>query len=280
SMRGDEIEPDEKNGGAAVQIDDDSSESPKITKKNILNYIPFMKKSSVSPHPEHDGEEDEEEEDEQEEEAADARSTLSCDTCSSAGSSDTEEEFDDGTDTPVTGATYAHRECMQNSPSQALGSTFITLAMEKVGLKNTGRIVCPFVRITVRDSQGKIFSTESPQETPEWEVVNKNYLRAPSHVHLQSPLEEFPKDAAIFLEVRHYRPQRNVISTLCYTFLEKQHLTSRNYICELYSVPVDFTRHHLKSYTEKAFFLHLEVNLTQDSREVQSLDSPKSSNSS
>ncbi|XP_064110750.1 axin interactor, dorsalization-associated protein-like isoform X2 [Macrobrachium nipponense] len=284
-----EIEPDEKNGGTAVQVEDDDTDSPKTTKKNLLTYLPFMKRTSVAPHPEledaegrdiEEAADDEEEEEGEEEEAADARSTLSCDTCSSAGSSDTEEELEDVTDTPVAGATYAHKESVLPPPFKEIGSTYITLGLEKVGLKNTGRIVCPFIRVSVRDSQGNILSPESTQESGEWEIINRNYLRAPSQIHLQCSLENIPEDAAIFLELRHYRPQKNIISTLCYTFLDRHHLSNERFVCELYTSPVDYTRKDLKNYSEKAFFLHLEVMLRQASCEVQTLDSPKSTASS
>ncbi|XP_068246163.1 uncharacterized protein [Palaemon carinicauda] len=279
-----EIEPDEKNGGTAVQVDEDDSDSPKTVKKNLLNYIPFMKKTSVGPHPatedpdERDTEEGDEEE--EEEEAADARSTLSCDTCSSAGSSDTEEEFEDDTDTPVSGATYAHKETVLPPPFKEIGSTYVTLAMEKIGLKNTARIVFPFIRVSIRDSQGNLLLPDSTQESAEWETINRNYLRAPSQIHLQTTLEDIPEDAAVFLELRHYRPQKNIISTLCYTFLDRHHLANERFVCELYTTPVDYTRKDLKNYSEKAFFLHLEVILRQTSCDVQSLESQKSTTSS
>ncbi|XP_066958490.1 uncharacterized protein [Macrobrachium rosenbergii] len=277
-----EIEPDEKNGGTAVQVEEEDTDSPKTAKKNLLTYLPFMKKTSVAPHPESEDAEgrDIEEAEDEEEEAADARSTLSCDTCSSAGSSDTEEELEDVTDTPVAGATYAHKETVLPPPFKEVGSTYVTLGLEKVGLKNTGRIVCPFIRVSVRDSQGNILSPESTQESAEWEIVNRNYLRAPSQIHLQCSMEDIPEDAAIFLELRHYRPQKNIISTLCYTFLDRHHLSNERFVCELYTSPVDYTRKNLKMYSEKAFFLHLEVMLRQTSCEVQTLDSPKSTASS
>ncbi|XP_071513674.1 uncharacterized protein [Panulirus ornatus] len=274
-----ELEPDEKNGGAAVQTDLDDSESPRTTRKILQQYLPFRKKGSVSPQPDESTTEELDSDTKEEEEFADVRSTLSCDSCSSDESSDTDVEADLATDTAVSEA-YVHRESIKPPPFHEMGFTYITLAMEKLGVKNTARLVCPFVRVSVRDQNGELVGAGLVQETAEWEVVNKNYLRAPSLVHLQRPLEEMPQDMAIFLEVRHLKPARGVLSTLCYTFLERRDLSNGDFICELYGPPVDYTRKALSTYTEKAFFLHLEVRLQMAKCEVESLDSQHSINSS
>ncbi|XP_042869787.1 uncharacterized protein LOC122251746 [Penaeus japonicus] len=295
-----ELEPDEKNGGGTIQTDggmerependeeddeeedeevnideedddddDDDDASPKTAKKVLLQLLPFSKrKGSVSPHPKSDLSEEEDDI------PADARSTLSCDTCSSAESSETEEEVDVATDLAVLGATYAHKESVKPPPFRDADSTYVSLDLEKIGIKNTRGVVCPFARVSLRDAQGAIVGPGSTQETLEWEVVNKNYLRAPSEVHLQRPLEEISDDVAIFVELRHYKPQKGVISTLCYTFLEKNDLKTGDFICELYSPPVDFSRRSLKAYTEKAFFLHFRVRLLK--AEQDDLDSQQS----
>ncbi|ROT61051.1 putative axin interactor, dorsalization-associated protein isoform X2 [Penaeus vannamei] len=239
-------------------------------KKVLLQLLPFSKrKGSVSPHPKSELSEEEDDI------PADARSTLSCDTCSSADSSETEEEVDVATDLAVLGATYAHKESVKPPPFRDSGSTYVSLDLEKIGIKNTRGVVCPFARVSVRDAQGGMVGAGSTQETSEWEVINKNYLRAPSQVHLQRPLEEMSEDVAIFIELRHYKPQKGVISTLCYTFLEKGDLKTGDFICELYSPPVDFSRRSLKTYTEKAFFLHLRVRLLKAEQDDLDLDSPR-----
>nr|XP_045603872.1 uncharacterized protein LOC123761743 [Procambarus clarkii] len=275
-----EMEPDEKNGGAAVQTDLDDSESPKTTRKILQQYLPFKKKGSVSPQPDDSTTEDAESDTkEEEEEFADVRSTLSCDSCSSDESNETDDESDINTDTTVS-EIYAHQESVKPPPFCEMGFTYVVLAMEKLGVKNTARLVSPFVRVSIRDPQGELVGAGAMQDTAVWEVVNKNYLRAPSQVHLQRALEELPDDMAIFLELRHHRPERGVVSTLCYTFLERQDLSNGEFVCELYNPPVDYTRKALNTYTEKAFFLHLEVMLKMAKCEVESLESPQSLTSS
>ncbi|XP_053628043.2 axin interactor, dorsalization-associated protein [Cherax quadricarinatus] len=271
-----EMEPDEKNGGAAVQTDLDNSESPKTTRKILQQYLSFKKKGSVSPQPE-DSTTEEAESETKDEEFADVRSTLSCDSCSSDESSETDEETDINTDIAVPGV-YAHQESIKPPPFFEVGMTYVVLAMEKLGVKNTARLVSPFLRVSVRDPQGKLVG--ATQDTEVWEVVNKNYLRAPSQVHLQHSLEQLPDDMAIFLELRYHRPEKGSISTLCYTFLERQDLSNGEFVCELYNPPVDYTKKSLITYTEKAFFLHLEVMLKMAKCEVESLESTHSFNSS
>lgn len=173
-----ELEPDEKNGGGTIQTDggmereveneeeedeeedeevnvdeeddddDDEEASPKTAKKVLLQLLPFSKrKGSVSPHPKSELSEEEDDI------PADARSTLSCDTCSSADSSETEEEVDVATDLAVLGATYAHKESVKPPPFRDSGSTYVSLDLEKIGIKNTRGVVCPFARVSVRGEQ-------------------------------------------------------------------------------------------------------------------------------
>lgn len=175
-----ELEPDEKNGGGTIQTDggmerqveheeeddededeevnvdeedddDDEETSPKTAKKVLLQLLPFSKrKGSVSPHPKNDVSEEEDDI------PADARSTLSCDTCSSADSSETEEEVDVATDLAVLGATYAHKESVKPPPFRDSGSTYVSLDLEKIGIKNTRGVVCPFARVSLRGEQRRL----------------------------------------------------------------------------------------------------------------------------
>ncbi|KAK3885357.1 hypothetical protein Pcinc_010436 [Petrolisthes cinctipes] len=271
-----ELEPDEKNGGGAVATEGGSGGeecevggSPRRARQLLSRVVPFMKRGSVSPQRQdtpstnrsRSASIEPQSQSDQEASMCDARSTLSCDSCSSDENSETEDETDLVTDTAVPG-TYIHRESL-NPASLAPDDNHITLELDKLGLKKTTRLVSPFLRVSVRDSSGGLVWGSSVQETGQWEVVNKHYLKADAKVHIQPTLDDLPNDMAIFLELRHHRPDRGVLSTICYTFLERQDLSSGEFICELYSPPVDYTRKVLHTYTEKAFFLHLSVNLHQ-----------------
>ncbi|XP_076062854.1 uncharacterized protein LOC143037979 [Oratosquilla oratoria] len=202
----------------------------------------------------------------EEENKEDVRSTLSCDTCSSVGSStsDHEEEEDLPTDIAIAGPTYAHIETLQPPPFREAGKQYISLVMEKIGVHNTGHLVCPFLSFSLRDAEGEMMRIEKGQDTPLLEVINRHYFRSSSTIHLSTPLDDLPEESYLFIELRHYRPERQVVSVTCYTFLERKHITNGEFVCELHVPPVEYTRKNLKSYTEKALFLHFQILLEKE----------------
>jgi hypothetical protein len=85
------------------------------------------------------------------------------------------------------------------------------------GLKDGAKLVQPRVTVTVRDGKGKLL--EAVQDTPVatstqgggagggagdllvWNVT----------CHLQTPVNRLPQDAAIFLELRHWKAAKNKV---------------------------------------------------------------------
>ena len=84
-------------------------------------------------------------------------------------------------------------------------------------------------------------------------------------VHLQKPMEYLPVGFAIFLEFKHYKPQKKKTSLKCYSVLEKEELKDgAQLVLELYKKPLDAKRKKLKLLTHKDQYLHLETFLRVD----------------
>ncbi len=52
-------------------------------------------------------------------------------------------------------------------------------------------------------------------------------------VHIQTPLENFKKDWAIFFEFKHYKPQKKKVSTRCFAFMELDEIKPGEIMLEL-----------------------------------------------
>ena len=84
-------------------------------------------------------------------------------------------------------------------------------------------------------------------------------------VHLQKPMEYLPVGFAIFIEFKHYKPQKKKTSLKCFCFLEKDELKDgAQLVLELYKKPMDTRRKKLKLLTQKEHYLHLETFLRMD----------------
>ena len=84
------------------------------------------------------------------------RSILSCDTCSSNESeAESEEEevellISDEADAVKFTEDTIHKETVLPPPLQEDGGTYLTFAMEKIGVKDTYKLSCPFLRMSLR----------------------------------------------------------------------------------------------------------------------------------
>lgn len=76
------------------------------------------------------------------------KSMLSCDSCSSSDGYESESDVNEN-DVAVP-SNYAHVKNLQPEPIYALNLTYVSFELEKIGLQNTGNLVSPFLRMTVR----------------------------------------------------------------------------------------------------------------------------------
>ncbi|KAI5627131.1 axin interactor, dorsalization-associated protein [Silurus asotus] len=142
------------------------------------------------------------------------------------------------------------------------GLTLLTLRIEKIGLKDAGQCIEPYVTISVRDLDG--VDLNPVQDTPVSTRKEDMYIHFDVDVEIQKHLEKLPKGAAIFFEFKHYKPKKKFTSTKCFAFMEMDEIKPGPIVIELYKKPTDFKRKKLNLLTKKPLYLHLHQTLHKD----------------
>eukprot|EP01136_Pigoraptor_vietnamica_P032427 Opistho-1_new@94260 len=136
--------------------------------------------------------------------------------------------------------------------------TLLTIRIEKIGLKDAGTYIEPFISIMIRDKKGEDLATE--QCTPVSNRKENLYIHFDVDYECQKPIEKLSKDCAIFFALKHYKAASRKVSTRCYAFMEPDEIKPGPACLELYEKPIDFKRKNVKLFTVKPLYLH--VNLT------------------
>ena len=61
---------------------------------------------------------------------------------------------------------------------------------------------------------------EEPQDTPTLMDRSSSAIHFGVTVQLHRPMQEVPGGSAIFLEFKHHKPKKSIISTKCFSFME------------------------------------------------------------
>jgi len=149
-------------------------------------------------------------------------------------------------------------------PVMEKGKTYISLKIDKIGLKDATDFMDPYLTISVKNMSGSDITM--PQSTPIATRKDSDFVYFDKiSVHLQKPMEYLPVGFAIFIEFKHYKPAKKKTSLKCFCFLEKDELVDgAPLVLELYRKPLDIKRKKLKLLTSKDQFLHLETFLRSD----------------
>ncbi|MCJ8750100.1 hypothetical protein PDJAM_G00194810 [Pangasius djambal] len=176
---------------------------------------------------------------------------------------DVEEELDTATGTGLTQSfpTRVPGTLLPRLPSEP-GMTLLTLKIEKIGLKDAGQCIEPYMTISVRDTDG--VDLNPVQDTPVSTRKEDTYIHFDVDVEIQKHLEKLPKGAAIFFEFKHYKPKKKFTSTKCFAFMEMDEIKPGPIVIELYKKPTDFRRKKLNLLTKKPLYLHLHQTLHKD----------------
>ncbi|KAK3506762.1 hypothetical protein QTP70_023935 [Hemibagrus guttatus] len=142
------------------------------------------------------------------------------------------------------------------------GMTLLTLKIERIGLKDAGQCIEPYMTISVRDLDG--VELNPVQDTPVSTHKEDTYIHFGVDVEIQKHIEKLPKGAAIFFEFKHYKPKKKFTSTKCFAFMEMDEIKPGPIVIELYKKPTDFKRKKLNLLTKKPLYLHLHQTLHKD----------------
>lgn len=96
----------------------------------------------------------------------------------------------------------------------------IKVVIERIGLKDAAEYIDPFITLSVVDDNGVLM--ESPQDTPYSTKLDGKYLHFHCTIYVQTPLDALPRDGAVMLEFKHYKPDKQKTSVRAYSFLDKE----------------------------------------------------------
>ncbi|XP_007896451.1 axin interactor, dorsalization-associated protein isoform X4 [Callorhinchus milii] len=142
------------------------------------------------------------------------------------------------------------------------GMTLLTIKIEKIGLKDAGQCIDPYVTVSVKDING--VDMTPVQDTPVATRKEDMYVHFAVDVEIQKHIERLPKGAAIFFEFKHYKPKKRFTSTKCFAFMEMDEIKAGQIVIELYKKPTDFKRKKLQLLTKKPLYLHLHQILHKE----------------
>uniref|UniRef100_H3DG49 Axin interactor, dorsalization associated n=1 Tax=Tetraodon nigroviridis TaxID=99883 RepID=H3DG49_TETNG len=142
------------------------------------------------------------------------------------------------------------------------GMSLLTIKIDKIGLKDAGQCIDPYMTVSVKDVNG--VDINPVQDTPVATRKEDTYIHFSVDVEIQRHVEKLPKGAAIFFEFKHYKPKKKFTSTKCFAFMEMDEIKPGPIVVELYKKPTDFRRKKLQLLTKKQLYLHLHQTLHTD----------------
>ncbi|XP_044147329.1 axin interactor, dorsalization-associated protein isoform X2 [Bufo gargarizans] len=142
------------------------------------------------------------------------------------------------------------------------GMTLLTIRIEKIGLKDAGQCIDPYMTVSVKDLNG--IDLTPVQDTPMAARKEDTYVHFNVEIEIQKHVEKLTKGAAIFFEFKHYKPKKRFTSTKCFGFMEMDEIKPGQIVIELYKKPTDFKRKKLQLLTKKPLYLHLHQTLHKD----------------
>ncbi|XP_010009969.1 PREDICTED: axin interactor, dorsalization-associated protein [Nestor notabilis] len=142
------------------------------------------------------------------------------------------------------------------------GMTLLTINIEKIGLKDAGQCIDPYITVSVKDLNG--IDLTPVQDTPVAVRKEDMYVHFNVDIEIQKHIERLTKGAAIFFEFKHYKPKKRFTSTKCFAFMEMDEIKPGAIVIELYKKPTDFKRKKLQLLTKKPLYLHLHQTLHKE----------------
>ncbi|XP_009331979.1 PREDICTED: axin interactor, dorsalization-associated protein [Pygoscelis adeliae] len=142
------------------------------------------------------------------------------------------------------------------------GMTLLTINIEKIGLKDAGQCIDPYITVSVKDLNG--IDLTPVQDTPVALRKEDTYVHFNVDIEIQKHVEKLTKGAAIFFEFKHYKPKKRFTSTKCFAFMEMDEIKPGAIVIELYKKPTDFKRKKLQLLTKKPLYLHLHQTLHKE----------------
>mmetsp|Transcript_40029 Transcript_40029/g.98356 ORF Transcript_40029/g.98356 Transcript_40029/m.98356 type:complete len:200 (-) Transcript_40029:105-704(-) len=168
-----------------------------------------------------------------------------------------EESFDAGP--PVVRSACATPTRAGGGVQQKRGRT-VTVTIEKLGFKDDKLQFVDAIITVFVVSGGKVMGVQ--QDTQPSTDRKDKHLFWNTNITLMHNLDLILPGSAIFFEFRHYKKEKNKMSTKCWAFLEREDLRDGPHVLELYKKPTDLKRKSLSLMTTKPLYLHVSVSIT------------------
>jgi len=176
------------------------------------------------------------------------------------------------------GATLAERELypvlMRRQPKQS--RSFLTLTIQRVGIKDFERYIEPFISVVVCDKLGNVLER---QDTPvaigrerAKDLPKGGFLVFNQNIYINYPLEHmFEGNGAVFLELKHYKPDKKKISCRCWSLIESDEVQDGPAAFELYQKPSDYRRRasKIRLFSVKKLYLHAHLHIDVDESDLE-----------
>jgi len=139
------------------------------------------------------------------------------------------------------------------------GYTYLTVFLDKIGIKECATLLDCYITMHVKDEF--CVDVSAAQDTAITNHKDPPYIVFSYNLLMTTPLELFPKGAAIFFELHHFKPKKSSSSCKCFTFMEMDELKEGGAALELYKKPTDFKRKKLTLLSVKPLYLHVKLKL-------------------
>ncbi|XP_077892709.1 axin interactor, dorsalization-associated protein-like [Ictidomys tridecemlineatus] len=96
------------------------------------------------------------------------------------------------------------------------GMTLLTIRIEKIGLKDAGQCIDPYITVSIKDLNG--IDLTPLQDTPVASRKEDTYVHFNVDIELQKHIEKLTKGAAIFFEFKHYKLKKKVYQHQVFCF--------------------------------------------------------------
>ncbi|KAK9819942.1 hypothetical protein WJX72_004190 [[Myrmecia] bisecta] len=149
-------------------------------------------------------------------------------------------------------------------PQLLPGDRAISFLIVKWGFKDASTLVDAFVTVTLVNASGE--TLENTHDIPISNSKQGPYILfgAPA-INLQTPINLLQPGSALFFEFKHFKPQKQKVSTKGYCYMdldELQGLRTESIVLETYRKPTDLKRRKRPNLLSvKSLYLHLDVTV-------------------
>jgi hypothetical protein len=121
--------------------------------------------------------------------------------------------------------------------------TLLTIRTEKIGLKDAGQCIDPYITVSGKDLNG--IDLTPVQDTPEASSKEDSCVHFNVDIEVQKHVEKLTKGAAFFFEFKHYKLKKRFTRAKCFAFMEMDGIKPGPIVIELYKKPTDFKKKKL-----------------------------------